>query len=114
MYVRFEQVLCQIEEIEDNYISFDRDFYDHWNELTCSMNYDRFINDYKPKASYKIIDLIEVGDIIVGLDGHKFEVYAVASDCVYINELKEFIMIDEILSIVTKESMESMSYKVGE
>lgn len=64
------------------------------------------------KASYNIIDLIEVGDIIVGKDGHKFEVYAVGSDCVYINGLKEFILIDEIKAIVTKEQFKREAYKL--
>ena len=66
------------------------------------------------EPSFNIIDLIEPKDIIVGIDGHIFEVYAVGSDCVYINGLKEFIYEHEIKSIVTKEQFESMEYKVGE
>lgn len=112
MYVRFGQVLCQIEEIEDNYISFDRDFYDHWNELTYSMNYDRFINDYKPKASYNIIDLIEVGDYVNG-----YKVDFVQDGYVVFNHNHPYqlnIYPKDIKSIITKEQFESMSYKVGE
>lgn len=64
------------------------------------------------KASYNIIDLLEVGDVIVGKDGHKFEVYAIGSDCVYINGLQEFILIDGIKAIVTKEQFEREEYKL--
>ena len=65
-FVRFEQVLCKIDEIEDNYISFDREFYDHWNDETMSMNYNRFINDYKPRHNKNIIELLEPGDYVNG------------------------------------------------
>ena len=72
------------------------------------------VEKYVIKASHNIIDLIEVGDLIVGIDGHKFEVYAVGSDCVYINELKEFILINEIKDILTKEQIENNCYKRGD
>lgn len=75
--------------------------------------YDDLSNFHVIKASYNIIDLIEAGDIIVGKDGHKFEVYAIGRDCVYINGLKEFILIDEIKAIVTKEQFESMKYNIS-
>lgn len=64
------------------------------------------------KSSPNIIDLIEVGDIIRGKDNHLFEVYAVGSDCVYINNLEEFILVNEIKSIVTHEQFESMQYNL--
>ena len=64
------------------------------------------------KSSPNIIDLIEVGDVIRGKDNHLFEVYAIGSDCVYINNLEEYILADEIKSILTKEQFESMEYKV--
>ena len=66
------------------------------------------------KSSPQIIDLIGVGDIIRGKDNHLFEVYAVGSDCVYINNLEEFILIKDIKGIVTKEQFSQMEYKIEE
>ena len=37
MYVRFECYICKIEEIEDETIIFDTEFFDHWCDLTSSM-----------------------------------------------------------------------------
>lgn len=68
--------------------------------------------EYIIKTSQDITNLIEVGDIIKGKDDHLFEVYAVGSDCVYINNLEEFIFANEIKSILTKEQFESMEYKI--
>lgn len=71
------------------------------------------------KASYNIIDLIEVGDYVNG-----YYVTTACSDCcslgsIYIAEidglgLKKKLYEKDIKSIVTKEQFESMSYKVGE
>ena len=60
------------------------------------------------KASYNIIDLIEVGDYVNG--------YEVTSKDQFlgIGNHDWYIADHEIKSIVTKEQFESMSYKVGE
>lgn len=72
------------------------------------------------KASYNLIDLIEVGDYVNG-----FRVYEVKANCVMVgyecfatkfDDEQEFlyqtIFEDDIKSIVTKEQFESMSYKI--
>ena len=74
------------------------------------------------KASYNIIDLIEIGDVIIDKEGHKYAInYEFETD--YNDEYKSYeITIDDYitlflkdgLSIVTKEQMEQISYKVGE
>ena len=83
-----------------------------------NVNGDEFISEYEIlKASYNIIDLIEVGDYVNGRkvlsihcdDG--FDLYLVldgggSCDGMPLNQ--------DIKSIVTKEQFESMSYKVGE
>ena len=63
------------------------------------------------KASYSLIDLIEVGDYVNGveieqiLDGKLwFDASDMRECCIKANQIK---------SIVTKEQFESMSYKVG-
>ena len=68
------------------------------------------------KASHNIIDLIEVGDVIttnnlcgevtkIDIENNKIWIAC----CDY-----ETCRIEDVKSIVTKEQMESMSYKVGE
>ena len=68
------------------------------------------------KASHNIIDLIEVGDVIttnnlcgevtkIDIENNKIWIAC----CDY-----ETCKIEDVKSIVTKEQMESMSYKVGE
>lgn len=64
------------------------------------------------KASYKIIDILEVGDYVNGCKVHKKE------NCLTIildnEENISWINPDGIKSIVTKEQFEQMAYKVGE
>ena len=74
------------------------------------------------KASYSIIDILEVGDVIIDKEGHKYPInYEFETD--YNDEYKSYkITIDDHitlflkdgLSIVTKEQMEQMKYKIGE
>lgn len=74
------------------------------------------------KASYNIIDILEVGDVIIDKEGHKYPInYEFETD--YNGEYKSYeITIDDHitlflkdgLSIVTHEQMEQMAYKVGE
>lgn len=113
MYVRFEGVITKVLEIEDNYISFDSDFYDHWNELTNAMNYNRFIDDYKPVFSYNIIDLIHVGDYVNGLlvvDKY----YDYANKEWRLNDRDGLICTEKnIKSILTKEGFDLVKYTVA-
>ena len=88
------------------------------NGVISQMEEGKIIGDFLfsevVKSSPNIIDLIEVGDVVRGKDNHLFEVYAVGSDCVYINNLEEFILIKDIKGIVTKEAFERMEYRIGE
>lgn len=74
------------------------------------------------KASYDIIDILEVGDVIIDKEGHKYPInYEFETD--YNSEYSSYeITIDDHitlflkdgLSIVTHEQMEQMAYRVGE
>ena len=74
------------------------------------------------KASYNIIDILEVGDVIIDKEGHKYPInYEFETD--YNGEYNSYeITIDDHitlflkdgLSIVTHEQMEQKAYKVGE
>lgn len=66
--------------------------------------------------SFELIDLIEVGDIVNGmevLDIHKprdlWEPIEIRVDSRYTN----FILAEDIKTILTKEQMEARCYKVG-
>lgn len=77
------------------------------------------------KASYNIIDLIEVGDYVNGSEVLDFEnkyikesdefvpIGVITEHC-YLENTDSWIIEKDIKSIVTKECFESMSYKVGE
>ena len=86
-------------------------------ELDCCMGYedftDLFNSSHYEKASFNIIDLIEVGDYVNGK-----EVYSIGLTIGILNTINfidgTFIIVDDIKSIVTKEQFEQMSYKVDE
>ena len=63
------------------------------------------------KASYNIIDLIEVGDYVNGLP-----VRFVEENRVDIGQAEDYLWLknEHIKSIVTKEQFEQMLYKVGD
>lgn len=119
MYLRFEGMVNKILEIEDDYIIFDMNWYDHWASEISSMKIDRFINDYKPKVSFNIIDLIEVGDILVDMTNDKLEVLLIDNELmvkntglIYDNNYYLPIKNITIKEIVTKEQFESISYHI--
>jgi hypothetical protein len=70
------------------------------------------------KASFDIIDLIEVGDYVNGNEVLKIDNYVeelnkdseIHIDSIFINYLYE----DEIKTIVTHEQMQQMEYRIGE
>ena len=71
------------------------------------------------KASYNIIDLIEVGDIISfyeDIDNYKKQYVIGIPDLITLDEIKDKITNDNIrlVSILTKQEMEQMAYKVVE
>ena len=73
------------------------------------------------KASYNIIDLIEVGDIIVDDTNRKLEVLLIDNELmvrnaglIYDNNYYLPIKSIAIKSVITHEQMEQMAYKVGE
>ena len=65
------------------------------------------------KASYDIIDLIEVGDYVNGclvIKDIKGELRFIDNEY----RIMRYVENNEIKSIVTKEQFESMSYRIGE
>lgn len=69
------------------------------------------------KASYNIIDLIEVGDYVNGFEvlriDKECDLYPKTLKCQYPNNTDYFdIFNEDIKSIVTKEQFEQMAYRV--
>ena len=71
------------------------------------------------KASYNIIDILEIGDIISfyeDIDNYKKQYVIGIPDLITLDKIKDKITNDNIrlVSILTKEEMEQMAYKVEE
>lgn len=107
MYVRTLNGIVKIYKIQDNVME----------DTKGHLHYGDFV-----KASYNIIDLIEVGDYVNGS-----KVVNINYDLNYDADIVESITIfdysiegngilhnEEIKSIVTKEQMEQIAYKVEE
>lgn len=108
MYVRFDGMINKILEIDEDYIVFDMDWYDHWNDEVSRMKIDEFIKEYEPQVSNKLIKLLIVGDF---LDEHC--ITKIYHNTCYTND-GWFINGDDIedlvLSICTKEQFQRGSY----
>lgn len=116
MYVRTKEgYICKILKLNE---PFEDDGYLDHNDIRSSSIQEKNVI----KASHNIIDLIEVGDVIIDKEGHKYPInYEFETD--YNNEYESYeITIDDhitlffkdCLSIVTKEQMEAIVYKVGD
>lgn len=82
------------------------------NPMWCTLNCYATFKGIFSKASNNIIDLIEVGDYVNGYKVYNYLDKLVLSEP--FTELHTYIDKIEIKSIVTKEQMASMEYKVGE
>lgn len=73
------------------------------------------------KASYNIVDILEVGDILVDDTNRKLEILLIDNELmvrntglIYDNNYYLPIKSIAIKSVITHEQMEQMAYKVGE
>lgn len=119
MYVRFNGMISKIINKENDCVEFDYNWYDDWWGKACSVDTDVFIRDYKPEASYNIIDLIEIGDYVNGAKVDNIILkndkeicfrykYAFEKEDVYTLHLKD------IKTIVTHEQFEDCEYRIGD
>lgn len=104
MYVKTLNGIVKIDKIQDNVME----------DTKGHLHYGDFI-----KASYNIIDILEVGDIISfyeDIDNYKKQYVIGIPDLITLDEIKDKITNDNIrlVSILTKQEMEQMAYKVGE
>lgn len=104
MYVKTLNGIVKIDKIKDS-IMIDTKGKTHFGDFI--------------KASYNIIDILEVGDIISfyeDIDNYKKQYVIGIPDLITLDEIKDKITNDNIrlVSILTKEQMEQMAYKVGD
>lgn len=102
-YGRIDKIL----ELDDSYVK-------GVSQKNNSYVYDL---DSIVKASYNIIDILEVGDYVNGFEVLRIDkecnLYPKTLKCQYPNNIDYFDMFDEdIKSVVTHEQMEQMAYKV--
>ncbi len=106
MYVRTLNGIVKIDKIQDNVMKDTKGY----------LHYGDFI-----KASYSIIDILEVGDYVNGYEVKDID-YAFDDIALnvknprivpYIDNIKN-AYIDNIKSVITHEQMEQKAYKVGE
>lgn len=100
-------------EIDIDYSYLSKCENEDYNSYAYNKNNSLF-EELVVKASYNIIDLIEVGDYVNGL-----KVIDIVENDIYISDYyaKSYIgivKVKNIKSIVTKEQFEQMSYKVGD
>lgn len=123
MYVRTEKGIAKIKKIfPDGSEPYFEAKYETDTYLEIYYDSEYVSEDDVLKASYNIIDILEVGDVIIDKEGHKYPInYEFETD--YNDEYKSYeITIDDYitlflkdgLSIVTKEQMEQKAYKVVE
>ena len=110
--------IAKIEYIEDNTAYCDNWLYQSYEDHITFINLDDEDDiDEILKTSYNIIDILEEGDYIDGcyiqeIKSLKDNVMVCMLDSDY--EVESVITNKDIKSIVTKEQMEQMAYKVGD
>ena len=115
------------EPLENNFDLVKKVYEQELEEIVCyvpvNKKYPRnasLYDDHKfIKASYNIIDILEVGDIISfyeDIDNYKKQYVIGIPDLITLDNIKDRITNDNIrlVSILTKEQMEQMEYKDGE
>ena len=119
IYVRTKK---GIDKIIDRILEPDHYYFKMWvTDKFLEINDDtEYISEVDViKASYNIIDILEVGDIISfyeDIDNYKKQYVIGIPDLITLDEIKDKITNDNIrlVSILTKEQMEQIAYKVGE
>ena len=112
--------IAKIEYIEDNIAYCDNWLYQSYEDHITFINLDDEDDiDEILKTSYNIIDILGVGDIISfyeDIDNYKKQYVIGIPDLITLDEIKDKITNDNIrlVSILTKEQMEQMAYKIGE
>lgn len=112
MYVRTKDgIIAKVDYIDDNTIFFDKDLYKTYSDSIDFLEKDNL--ERIVKASYNIIDILEKGDYVNGVEVTNIDDGWITMSDMQIPILKS-IANGMIKSVITHEQMEQMAYKVGE
>ena len=118
MYIRTKDgIIAKVDYIHNDTIFFDKELYRTYGDSIDFLEKDNL--ERIVKASYNIIDILEVGDIISfyeDIDNYKKQYVIGIPDLITLDAIKDKITNDNIrlVSILTKQEMEQMAYKVEE
>ena len=114
MYIRTKDgIIAKVDYIDNDTIFFDKDLYRTYSDSINFLEKDNL--ERIVKASYSIIDILEVGDYV---NSEKIDYISISKDGKKRPLIRDNIYLFDkyksINSIVTKEQFEQMAYKVGE
>ena len=130
MYIRTKDgIIAKVDYIDNDTIFFDKELYRTYGDSIDFLEKDNL--ERIVKASYNIIDILEVGDYLNGFKVSKIERYdtntiikignstfnVLEGEKIYTPSYDNnngYEKIEKLKSIVTKEQMEQMAYKVVE
>ena len=119
MYVRTKDgIIAKVDYIDNDTIFFDKYLYRTYGDSIDFLEKDNL--ERIAKASYNIIDILEVGDIIIdSIEKHEIlliddELMVRNTGLIYDNNYYLPIKNITIKSVITHEQIEQMAYKVGE
>lgn len=114
----------QFARLKSGYIVKILNVKDYWIETDTRFITRTFPQDFA-KASYNIIDILEVGDYVNGSEvldfenkyteeDDKFVPIGVITENCYLENTDSWIIEKNIKTVITHEQFEQMAYKVGE
>ena len=112
MYVRTKDgIIAKVDYIDNDTIFFDKDLYRTHGDSIDFLEKDNL--ERIAKASYNIIDILETGDYVNGV-----EVINIDDEWITVSDMRvpilKSIANGLIKSVITHEQMEQIAYKVGE
>ena len=118
MYIRTKDgIIAKVDYIDDDTIFFNKDLYRTYGDSIDFLEKDNL--ERIVKASYSIIDILEVGDYVSTVTGECAVIAGVYNDinnkkylrlCNCIGDYYE----NDIKSVITHEQIEQIAYKVGD
>lgn len=116
MYVRTKDgIIAKVDCIDDDIIFFDKDLYRTYGDSINFLEKDNL--ERIVKASYSIIDILEKGDYVNGLKITSVDKTFEGNVLVGLGKDFGFSKFDndyKIISMITKEQMKQIAYKVEE
>ena len=102
-------IIAKVDCIDDNTIFFDKDLYKTYSDSIDFLEKDNL--ERIVKASYNIIDILEDGDYINGVEIINIDDEWITTSDIQVPILKS-IANGMIKSVITREQIEQMAYKV--